>query len=687
MLNDDQLSESPFKSKESQLNNSIRKKLFDHNSEDSSTATTTTTTTPIQSVLLTKLKSADLSALKQQSGEQSKRISQLPKPEIFSSSDTDNLAGSKQPRTLASSSSSNTDDCWNDSFEFDDHQFASSPKYEKFSHIIHDIGNDIGDDDLNDSVFLTQHHKTPPDLSPLPIDGERFNENSKHTNQINHDINSPLNYESRMHFNFDTAQSASKKTDKAALSSPNLSPIRQQHTAESTNCTLKTSNTKSQNRLNKIKSDNNLVNMSALSQPGAKSIIFMDCGATAADQHDESKENKSFSESILDNEHHNHYKREEFYKQTSFNELETNNNETYREESLKNANKLASTNNIDINKPSMKSQKSSGSTSSSSGNSKPFLLTTMNSMMSETTTNTFNQDSQDTGYQTNSVVNGSNSTTNTNIMMNTNTCNPSMMIMDLTNNQNELTNNYLFLSSTSLSSSQQKFKTNLTTNTVTSSTPMNIEDDNTNNNTNNNNNEKENHFKATYKRPSLDLKQQQATSTTSKNLKIKKNSVSLNSLENIKPLEASTPEVLKFSFNSNSLFKPIVSARPNKTNNELIKPMTSSTTNNRKVNFIKSKTFNLARLNANYLNTNKMLVKEPVVLLATNSANQNVNNNNDNDVSMLSNSSNLVFFSESINENTNSNTSSNTDLIRKKNQLDSIYVEQSILMNKISPSN
>ena len=35
----------------------------------------------------------------------------------------------------------------------------------------------------------------------------------------------------------------------------------------------------------------------------------------------------------------------------------------------------------------------------------PFGFTTMNSMINETTTNTFNQDSQDTGYQTTSMAN------------------------------------------------------------------------------------------------------------------------------------------------------------------------------------------------------------------------------------------------------------------------------------------
>ncbi len=50
-----------------------------------------------------------------------------------------------------------------------DHQFASSPKCEKFSNIIHDIGDFGHDDELHDSVF-EQQHRTPPDLSPLLSD-------------------------------------------------------------------------------------------------------------------------------------------------------------------------------------------------------------------------------------------------------------------------------------------------------------------------------------------------------------------------------------------------------------------------------------------------------------------------------------------------------------------------------------
>lgn len=508
------------------------------------------------------------------------QISQLPKPEIYSSSDDNH----KQAGTLASYSSSNTEDCWRDSFEFDDRQFASSPKCEKYSNIIHDIGGDFGcDDELSDSVFLTQHHRTPPDLSPLLMRCEPIVDLAKQKNNIN----SPTD---QIKLNCNEQLVSSNKKVEHVLNSPNLSPIRN----ESTNCTLKQSIIKSKIK-NLIESDDLLVNMSSSS--GAKSIIFMDIGHNL----DESK-NKSFSESL--SEHHNHYKREEFYKQTSFNEENQNNNETYRND--ENISKQT-TNNININKP-IKNQISSGSTSSSSG-SKPFLLTTMNSMMSETTTNTFNQDSQDTGYQTNSVVNGSNSntTTNTNIPIN-----PSM-IMDMTNDISTYPTDY---------SNKENYNSNK-------------------------------------KRPSLDMKKSHSTNT--KIIK-KKNSISLNSLENINPIESSTPEILKFSFNSKSSFKPIVSS-------STIWQQQSDLVNRKRVNFAKSKTtsFNLM--------PRQISVKKLVAF----------NNEDFGDVSMLSttnNNSNLIFYSDSVNSNKNDELFSKT-----KDQFDSMFVEQSIQMNKISPSN
>lgn len=119
-----------------ELNNSIRKKLFDQNSEDlsSSTTTITTATTAVNtpngssrtaqhtngaSILRSKIKSGTFAS----GGGGGTRISQLPKPEVFMSVEY-NSGSVKKPeaklRTLASSSSSTTnEDCWRDSFDFD----------------------------------------------------------------------------------------------------------------------------------------------------------------------------------------------------------------------------------------------------------------------------------------------------------------------------------------------------------------------------------------------------------------------------------------------------------------------------------------------------------------------------------------------------------------------------------------
>jgi len=654
LLNDNQINElSPFKKEE--LNNSIRKKLFDHNSEDSaSTVTTTNNKTPVQkSALLTKLKSSDLSHLKHSN--ELKHISQLPKPEIYSSK-SNHLKKLQQPRTLAASSSSsnNTDDCWHDSFEFDDHQFASSPKNEKYSNILHDIGGGGGgcdDEELSDSVF---HHRTPPDLSPL-LDRSQTNHNHSNIIIINNNINSP-----KIDYQFEPIHSASKlltnNKNEKCLNSPNLSPIRQQH--ESTNCTLKTSN-------NKLK--NSQFNSSS-SNSHAKSIIFMDIGGNNSS----SNNNKSFSESITDNINSNETCR---YSQES---NENNNNNNNNRKSLNdtklttnnnnnNANHTSSTKRISINKT--KKNNTAGSTSSSNGscssssNKPAFLLLT--SMMSETTTNTFNQDSQDTGYQTTSVVNGSNGSNTTTSNMNSNNTNnnvnnPSIITMDMTQNNNEFTNNCLFLSSTStsLSTSNHKRLFNpstsnsklITNKLVTSSTPMNIEieDEQLQN--------KENSIQTNkaIKRPSLDLNNKKENLNNNKTEKMKKNSVSLNSLENIKPIEASTPQMLKYSSfnysNSKSSFKPV-----NKSTTTTA-TTTSLLDQKKKVNFYKSKTISF----------------EPT-------SQQVLFNFYNNDVSMSSstNTSNLMFSTDAV---------INDDLIIKKNEIDSIYVEQSILMNKISPS-
>ena len=119
--------DSPSK-KDSQLNNSIRKKLFDHNSDDLSSSTTTTTATNIH-LATTNSNAPQLKSVFQNNSHKKSSAHKLPKPEIVSStSEATTVSGSEQPlsshkklakgKTLASSSDSN-DDCWKDSFEFD----------------------------------------------------------------------------------------------------------------------------------------------------------------------------------------------------------------------------------------------------------------------------------------------------------------------------------------------------------------------------------------------------------------------------------------------------------------------------------------------------------------------------------------------------------------------------------------
>ena len=402
-----------------------------------------------------------------------------------------------------------------------DHQFASSPKCEKFSNIIHDIGDFGHDDDLHDSVF-EQQHRTPPDLSPLMGNANTMTpiKDSQAPAQCNSSNNRSSEHHTHQHhnryFHFDMKPSSnsrksnefacsivgsggsasgnsgsgivfgsgSKKAERT-LTSPNLSPIRQQETVKEKSSTARKQKlVHSSNKEGLVKVVGELgteadMNISTSSM-FAKSIIFMDIGD--ADLNESAKlrkkeidQNVSFSEEIVAYEHHNHYKREEFYKRASLggehvedttvdkdlvnaspikhldepNELSNDtcrNNYSliqnlaedikplkvrhqYNLESTKSesdTNFKVKNNSIDAshnteNEPSSSNttlNKLLGGANTLSQNeyfykgmkymdqnlfntSKP-LLTTMNSMI-ETTTNTFNQDSQDTGYQTNSA--------------------------------------------------------------------------------------------------------------------------------------------------------------------------------------------------------------------------------------------------------------------------------------------
>lgn len=117
---DEQENDSP--KKDPQLNNSIRKKLFDHNSDDLSSTTTTTTSAQYESVVSPKnKKSIDTQMTLSNHKKQHTTVtpSKLPKPDIMSSvSEANDVNKLNKLKNLASTSSSN-DDVFRDSFDYD----------------------------------------------------------------------------------------------------------------------------------------------------------------------------------------------------------------------------------------------------------------------------------------------------------------------------------------------------------------------------------------------------------------------------------------------------------------------------------------------------------------------------------------------------------------------------------------
>jgi hypothetical protein len=212
--------------------------------------------------------------------------------------------------------------------------------------------------------------------------------------------------------------SVNKNQSDKTLNSPNLSPIRQDELVKVTS--VKKSNLSA-----------NATVASSTSATASKSIIFMD----TKEEEIENKNNVSFSESIVDNDHHNHYPREEFYVKKLYHEnISSFNNkrEQYEEindtypntQNTKNedekqssfiipvlsssadvsrANSSIVAKQISINTTNntlnQKGLNQSSANIQSLNSSKPPLgcTTMINSMINETTTN---QDSQDTGYQT-----------------------------------------------------------------------------------------------------------------------------------------------------------------------------------------------------------------------------------------------------------------------------------------------
>jgi hypothetical protein len=433
--------ESPSKK---ELNNSIRKKLFDLNTDELSSSTTTTANTNSHLAFVSKQKfqldpvpKFKNSSLNNNNNNNNRNsINKLPKPDIMSSASESISVGASgvdtavnavnninKLKTLASSSDSN-DDCggWRDSFDFDDddHQFASSPKFDKYSNVLHDIGGDVAapGEDLNDSVFLAANnqHRTPPDVSPLFGNNNNNNNNkcasmshshggstllpassllytNKKSNLDSHNSSVELfsdddfrqmqhkssstktslhknryfcfeEHASIIHNNKENdsggggvsfnanslvVKSGSKKKSEKIITSPNLSPIRQdelvkEEKSKSHPSSLNKNSKKREHKNNANEQEGEDANMSTVdSVPAAvmasnnsRSIIFMEtCVNKLEKDENDNGQNLSFSESIINHEHHGHYPREEFYTKKLFHESEQQEidaeiNDTYR---------------------------------------------------------------------------------------------------------------------------------------------------------------------------------------------------------------------------------------------------------------------------------------------------------------------------------------------------------------------
>ncbi len=207
----------------------------------------------------------------------------------------------------------------------------------------------------------------------------------------------------------------------------------------------------------------------------------------------------------------------------------------------------------------------------------------INNNNNNTTTNTFyNLDSQDTGYQTNSGVNGSNS------------CNSSSAIqlfnqMDTTNNTNNISKKAerptsLFL--TKIKDPNAVFSIDSTASLLnTTSTPMSVcdeENPNAHGNKNLNNNEfRTRRAVYTRNRSRKDLQNKSYSPSKFKSMQSEnqvlhnhnattsKNSLSLNSLQNIIPVESSTPEKLKKAASKTKFLKINMNILNNNNNNNI----------------------------------------------------------------------------------------------------------------------
>ena len=179
---------------EIELNNSIRKKLFDQNSDDLSSSTTTASSAVQFDTNRASANQKQQPPLNRQaiftsiynSGSvnrnSSSSSSRLPKPDLPTSFTLSSDRRQADAAVATHFGSSYSDD----SFEFEDRQFSSSPKQTANRFIFCDMGDQnaagnnnppvfnprsVSDSPNDDSVFMSASlrpfHRSPPDLSPL----------------------------------------------------------------------------------------------------------------------------------------------------------------------------------------------------------------------------------------------------------------------------------------------------------------------------------------------------------------------------------------------------------------------------------------------------------------------------------------------------------------------------------------
>jgi hypothetical protein len=407
-----------------QLNSSIRKKLFDHNSDDLSTSSTgnsaalaneaanvdLATISPSTAALISVAAGASLTRKSSYRNGDTKKHKAV--NERIRSILSNKLSGGELPKPNFASSSScdsaneisfydddhDEQDDGDGSFLFEKKSHLSSPAADKYNRVMCDMG-DCGGNTSDDSVFLRSQ-------SPPSFNIKSPNQSAISATPINQ---SPISENNLMDCCGGSQEnrkggSSRKKPDKR-MDSPNLSPIRQASSSSACSSCKNEANDKSAAKEAANKSlDKSFSSNSSISSDGAESVTF----TGKNDNHERIRRSKN--------------KREEIYTKSLYHD--DNDGAKQENEEAK----------------QVEQQRKEAPPSSHEEEAKtPFFLTnvsfstrpTLNSI-NETTTNT---SSQDTGYQTNSGghgVNGSQSN-NSSASVGQFSSQPSYVFMDTTN--------------------------------------------------------------------------------------------------------------------------------------------------------------------------------------------------------------------------------------------------------------